>query len=386
MNPKKLYILNPHRDDFIWEPLYYRFLKRKPLKKYNYLADIFTEGKQIELIASDNCSGIIPEKLLHIFPVFARKLIISFELKQWTKLNAIDSEYKIRWLDKLNPKPEDNIFFFQLYNLRYANRIFQYLNKFNKSFVHLSHYYLNTIEVSKQLHKISNIVLCGDSDVSSHPFFQKYFPWYQQEFLLSPFYINERFQCKVPFEQKLDKIISTGTFHPIEEYPQFSFLVKDWQADSFHINRRTLYDQQENNKHAITCLNSPWAAPSSSWWKKIFQSKKVSQKKYFSIDIVEAYNQHKFAIVGEEICGFPGIGTFEAMACGCINFINPNTVKGILETDEFYIPFTQKISTLNPLDYNFANNQEKSNRGIQFVQTFLSRSACVSRFMKNFIN
>lgn len=41
------------------------------------------------------------------------------------------------------------------------------------------------------------------------------------------------------------------------------------------------------------------------------------QKKYYSFDMVEAFNSYKMCIVGEEILGIPGIGFVEGMACGC---------------------------------------------------------------------
>lgn len=44
----------------------------------------------------------------------------------------------------------------------------------------------------------------------------------------------------------------------------------------------------------------------------------VVQADYFSFDIVDFYNHHRFAIVGEELSGSPAVGFFEAMACGCV--------------------------------------------------------------------
>jgi hypothetical protein len=382
---KKLHILNPHRDDFIWEPLYYRILKRRPLKKYNHIADLFKLENQIELVVSDNCSGILPEYFLNLFPSFIRKIFIKAELERWKKINAISRNYKIKWLDEVKPNELDSLFFFQLYNLRYLDRIQPFLTSFANIYIHLSHYYLNTIEVSKKLSHIPKAILCGDSDISDHPFFKKYFSWYQSKFVASTFFIHDRFQCTIPFKAKQEKIISTGTFHPIEEYPQYHFLVDDWQVEAFHYNRRSLYNHKEENKHKITCINSPWVNASGKWWKKVFQAQKVSQKKYFSIDIVKAYNQHKYAIVGEEICGFPGIGTFEAMACGCVTLINPNTLQGVLEYENCYIPFTSKVSQIELSDIQTRNDAEISKNGVTFINCFLRREQCIDRFINTFL-
>ena len=44
------------------------------------------------------------------------------------------------------------------------------------------------------------------------------------------------------------------------------------------------------------------------------------QKKYYSFDMVEKFNDYKMCVVGEEINGLPGIGFVEGMACGCAYF------------------------------------------------------------------
>ena len=53
-------------------------------------------------------------------------------------------------------------------------------------------------------------------------------------------------------------------------------------------------------------------------YKKIYNRTHVGkQKKYYSFDMVQAFNSYKMCIVGEEILGIPGIGFVEGMACGC---------------------------------------------------------------------
>lgn len=41
------------------------------------------------------------------------------------------------------------------------------------------------------------------------------------------------------------------------------------------------------------------------------------QKKYFSFNMVDKFNDFKMCLVGEEILGVPGIGFVEGMCCGC---------------------------------------------------------------------
>lgn len=384
-----LYILNPHRDDFIWEPIYFRFLKRRALKKYNYISDLFIEKKEIKLVANDMCSGVVPQRILSMFPAFLRRAIIQNEIRKWIKINELPEGTKVEWLDdKLDIKPDDKLFLFQLSNLKYVKSLAGILKKFNRVFVHLSHYYLNAPTVSHTFKDLQNVSLVGDSDLSNHPFFLKYFSWYKSPFILSPFYIQDRFKNNIPHGERLHKIISTGTFHPVEEYPALKYLVEDWQADSCHVNRRSIYENQNNNAATFTCMNSPWQQNDGSWWVKWINARKVAQKKYFNLDIVAEYNKHQFALIGEEVCGFPGIGTFEAMACGCVAFINPNTVVGILDNNNCYIPFAEKISDMDLSAINISESEliEKSNAAATFINENLRKDICNKRFEKTFFS
>ena len=62
-------IIDPHRDDFVFEPVIYRLLKRKPLKKYEYLKDLNFKY----FITYDSLS--IPAKLDKFIPFFFKKKI-----------------------------------------------------------------------------------------------------------------------------------------------------------------------------------------------------------------------------------------------------------------------------------------------------------------------
>jgi hypothetical protein len=73
----------------------------------------------------------------------------------------------------------------------------------------------------------------------------------------------------------------------------------------------------------------------------------VGQKKYFLIDIVDLYNSYKYAVVGEEISGFPALGAFEAMACGAALFAAPKYYSGLgLEVGKHYFPYDETLNGL----------------------------------------
>jgi hypothetical protein len=387
MNPNHLYLLNPHRDDFIWEPLYFKYIKRRALKKYNYIADVFTEKQNVKLLVYDKCSGLFPQSVMNVLPTKARRAILKWEMKRWLAINNLSSDTEFTWLDKdLNAKENDEVFMFQLSNEKYIAEANTLLQNFKNVYVHLSHYYLDPKRISKTFSALSNVVFCGDSDVSAHPFFVKYFPWYTKNFKIVLFYIADRFKPTIPFVQKINKIISTGTFHHIADFPNSTYLSKDLAVDSFHYNRKNIFDNKAIMQSTITCYNSPWKQKDAAWYTKLWDAAKVSQKSYFQIDIVEQYNQHRYALVGEEICGFPGIGTFEAMACGCAAYINPNSIAGLVTDTDCYIAETARITT----DFQFKKLDDTaldilSVKANLFVENNLRKTKCATLFIKNFL-
>jgi hypothetical protein len=379
---KSFYILNPHRDDFIWEPLYFNYIKRRPLKKYNYIAEIFAENKNVKLLISDNCSGLLPQKIINLLPTFLRKAFINFELKKWKKINGIEAEFSHAYIDdKMVIAPNDEVFLFQLSNEKYIASLLPILEKFKNTFVHLSHFYLDPKRISATFSKLQNVMFCGDSDISNHSFFKKYFPWYNNKFILSPFYIADRFTIIKPWADRQHKIMSAGTFHDIEEYPNSMYLKTEIGVDAFHYNRKNIFEAKENLQQIVTCHNSAWKQNDAPWYKKWWNAQKVSQKEYFKMDIVAEYNNHQYALIGEEICGFPGIGTFEAMACGCAVLANKDSLVGVIDDATLYIDFSDigKLDTIVK-----AGLIIDSVASAHFINNHFRKTHCLVRFKKTF--
>ena len=104
---------------------------------------------------------------------------------------------------------------------------------------------------------------------------------------------------------------------------------------------------------------------------------KVSQKSYFSIDIVDLYNDYQFAIIGEEVTGSPAIGALEAMACGCVVFVMPEFYSGYNLTEgRDYVSYDGSIEDLNRKIKGLAtkNAIEISRNGALAVQKSFSKS------------
>ena len=191
-----------------------------------------------------------------------------------------------------------------------------------------------------------------------------------------------------------NKIISTGTFHEFEKIYNISNLTKNDISSKFgfltiHPERRILFYLKHilNN---IEILNSSMGGFSIfNFFKK---NNTQNQSKYFSFDIVEKYNNHRYVFIGEEsITGLPGIGVFEAILCGCIPIINDYSYRGTpLENSSIPIIYYNMnnlyniIKNFNPqFSYNKFTDLDLQKMRIE-ISNFYSESNQVE-LLKNFI-
>lgn len=146
-------------------------------------------------------------------------------------------------------------------------------------------------------------------------------PW-----VTHPFVYAERFQNKVPFEKRKNMAFATGTI-TYKNHKEFLAVYGDACDQP---TRKQIKDNPEFFKDTVYCTSSDYLEDDAGkkvnetdilpikLYKKIYNRTHVGkQKKYYSFDMVEAFNNYKMCIVGEEILGIPGIGFVEGMACGC---------------------------------------------------------------------
>ena len=154
--------------------------------------------------------------------------------------------------------------------------------------------------------------------------FNKYYhvekPW-----IIIPFVFGERFKNIKPFNERQNKCFSTGTI----TYKKHEEFISVYGDPCDQPARKFVKDNPEYFKDTIDCYSSdylednPGKAIKSSdnaiikFYKKLYNRTHVGkQKKYFSFNMVEKFNDYKMHLLGEEILGVPGIGFVEGMACG----------------------------------------------------------------------
>lgn len=145
-------------------------------------------------------------------------------------------------------------------------------------------------------------------------------PW-----IVHPFVFAERFKPIKPFKERKNKAFSVGTItykthkefldtygDPCDQ-PVRKF-VKD--NPEFFKDTADSYSEDYLEKGDQLKIKSNDFAPIKLYKKIRNRFTMGRQKKYFSFDMVEKFNEYKMHILGEEILGVPGIGYVEGMACG----------------------------------------------------------------------
>ena len=318
----RLVFLNPQIDDFLGYPPHFKLVGRRALGKYRSIlhGEIEANGVAYAVI-NGQTSCFVPLWLLRTLPLAIRRLIAVIEFRLWVNINSLGGQVRLVGRDDI--RSTDILFGF---SYKSAVNDFQITKRtcarFSRVIFHLSHYFIWTERKAQNLIQIPNIELAGDSDLSDNAYFQAFFGWYQKKFLVLPFGVSSRFTNHGTARE--EKCVATGTFHDLlKEEPSAAYadFIRVTGENSYQPVRREIYQARERVRNHITCLTSPFRSEHErSIFVRIFRKLDVRQANYFRLDMVEEYNRHKYAVVGEEISGFPALGSFEAMSSGAVLF------------------------------------------------------------------
>lgn len=335
-------LYNPHVDDFLAEPPHFRLLKRRPLKKYGFLiSEALLNGLEVKVLVDGTISAFIPERVFHKLPTFLRHVVSELEYKLWLRFNKFGPLVKRVEIAKGKSSEVLLAFSYKAATGDFALRrdVFE---KYHAVIFHLSHYFVSTGEKASNIKTLNNVWLAGDSDITNIPYFNEYFPWYKKSFLVLPFAVSPRFAVRKSFTEREHHCVATGSFHnlalerPPEKYAGF---ICSTQLTTYHPIRKEIFEKASTLLGLIECKVSPYRQNvSDSKIKRLISHFAVAQKIYFSMDIVDIYNDYQFAVVGEEASGFPALGAFEAMACGAILIAVPQFYMGLgVESGKHYV-------------------------------------------------
>lgn len=320
-NKKRIVFVNLHSDWMLVKSASVYVFKYSAAIKHGYLMKYLLEHPEYEICNYINERGFswlrnnndASMKFLNLFR-FA-------ENRKTMKVNGIDP-MKIPVLKSASEiKPDDLVI---LYNICKDNyRGMDGVHAFKA--LSMLHFH-GVASESDVINKANVSCLFGEVNLQkSCELYRRYYhvdkPW-----VTHPFVYAERFQNKVPFCERKNMAFATGTI----TYKHHKEFVETYVDPCDQPTRKQIKDNPEFFKDTIFCTSSDYLEDDAGKkinakdcfpvkiYKKIYNRTHVGkQKKYYSFDMVEAFNSYKMCIVGEEILGIPGIGFVEGMACGC---------------------------------------------------------------------
>lgn len=294
--------------------------KNSAALKHKYILDYLLDNPDIEVASylNDRAFSIYThggdtiQRILNLFAPMEHRWIL--------KKNGIDPK-KITLLRKPSDFRKDDIII--LYNL--LSDTFRGMEKVEAiKIVSFLHFHGNAQDAPR-IKNAGIMAILNEVNLSQTcDLFKKYYdinlPW-----TIIPFISEKRFKRIKPFSERKKKAFSVGTI-TYKTHPEFIEVYGDPCDQPI---RKAVKSNPEFFKDTADCYSSDYNEdddvkvvtskdnPFSAFLKRLHNRlNNGRQKKYFSFDMVEKFNEYKMHIVGEEILGIPGIGYVEGMACG----------------------------------------------------------------------
>lgn len=245
-------------------------------------------------------------------------------------------------------------------------------------------------------------VLFNETDLSkTSGIYQKFYNL-ELPFIVHPFIPADRFKRVKPFKDRQNKCFSTGTI-TLKTHPEF---IEVYGDPCDQPARKFVKDNPEFFKDTVDCYSEYYMEDTTlkkvnptdnsivKLYKKLYNRfHSGTQKKYFSFDMVEKFNDYKMHLLGEEILGVPGIGYVEGMACGSayIGLDSPMYRDLGLIPGVHYISYDgTKEGLKKTIEYwQRSENQEKleeiANNGYNFVREHLNSEKVAKKLIDSLV-
>ena len=385
--------MNLHGNEFLVKTINKIIFKQSAAIKHRYLLDYLLGSDEFEVCTFLNDKSMsISYTHAGRFPKWMSKL----EHKYIMKKNGIPSEKVTILTDESQIRKDDILIIYNYYANQYEFR------KRPDCFIAVSHIHFNTSN-AERMRALNPDLLYNEANFQhGSKIYDAFYSWYTNEFYVIPFVFGDRFVPKTEFKNRDNKCFSTGTvtyMHNITPYygdpcaqpARKQIMTNRKELDGFVdcFNSDYLEDTDDKKLNG----NHFFARLYNSIYSKLYSGR---QKKYFSFDMVEKFNQYKMCLIGEEIMQIPGIGFVEGMACGCayigqtegyyedygmiegVHYIGYN---GTIEDLKKKIAFYQKPenqSQLEQIAKEGCKFVRDNFRGIQIAENLFKRMAFLS--------
>ena len=311
----RIVFVNLHGNEFLLKTLNKFIFKQSVAIKHKYILDYLLSREDVEV-----CSYINERGLSLSYSTRNRFLqsfrFIEHHIAMWK--NGIPQKKVTVLKHESDIRHDDIVIMYQLFAGQFD------FKQRPDAFIALSQLHF-TVDQAAVMERLDPDLMYNESDMQKRFIaFDEYFGWFHKQYLVIPFVFAERFKVVKPFAERLNKAVSVGTV----TYPPY--IKKYYGTNCLQPARKQVYDNAEELKPWVDCFNSDYLAEDKPYnvTNQVNPVKKVinrlhdkfflgRQKKYYSFDMVEKFNDYKMCVVGEEITGLPGIGFVEGMASGC---------------------------------------------------------------------
>ena len=319
---KRIIFVNLHANEFLVKTASKFLFKHSCAIKHKYLLDYLLESPDYEVCTFINRYGFslssnLPRPIQHFLDS------LRFLEHRWIMHKNGISQSKVKVLRKASQiRPDDIVISHRIV----ASSLKEIADI--PAFKAVSTLHFHGEQRDSDLMKAAKPdVLFNECDLGRYSeIFRRYYGWYDKSFIVHPFVAAPRFKRIKPFAERECKVFSTGTI-TYKKHPEFLATYGD-PCDQ--PSRKQILDNAEALKPWVECYNAnyeedtpakiylPTDGKLKHYYKVFYNSTHAAQqKKYFSFDMVEKFNEYKMCIIGEEVLGIPGIGFVEGMSCGC---------------------------------------------------------------------
>lgn len=262
-----------------------------------------------------------------------------------------------------------------------------------KKIVHLTHYLYNPSIGAENLAMLRPDLLVAENDLSvNSKYYQKYFEGVAGTFYHLPYVASSRFQNRVAFDERSNKLGVTGSITYKLQDPEF---LRFFGQSELQPMRRKLYEQRDRLSSQIDChifdldeSRRLLEASSNGVEAEIEAKVKAAQRNYYSTDIVAFFNSYMMFAVPEEVCDLPAISFIEGMACGAAYFgiddpmyrsigmvpgfnyvAYDGTVDGLLKKVAYYQAHRGELKVIAERGWRFAHEQMSGEQVYSALQT-----------------
>lgn len=319
---QRIVFVNLHANEFLLKPLKKFIWKQSCAFKHKYFFEYLLQHPEIEVCNYINEDGFT---LVTSFPksiMWFLKKFRFWESRIVMRRNNIPSNLVTVIRNRKDIRPDDIVI-----GYRHVPRSLADMDQIDAfKVVHMIHFHGQQTD-SDLIEKASPDVLVNESDLSrTSEIFRKYYSWFKGQFIVHPFVGADRFTRNKPFEERENRCFSTGTI----TYKEHKEFIDTYGDPCDQPTRKQILTNAKELEPWCACYNSDYLEDTEmkkylstdNFFKHYYKvwynmTHAGQQKKYFSFNMVEKFNDFKMCLVGEEILGVPGIGFVEGMCCGC---------------------------------------------------------------------